>query len=81
MNSHSLADALTFLVLVLHIFLSPFSKVEESFSVQAMHDLWHHGADIARYVTSVAEIETLLWGGVSVFEVQPPNFREQADKV
>ncbi len=74
MNTHSLADALTFLVLLLHIFVSPFSKVEESFNVQAMHDLWHHGTDIARYVTSVAEIETLVWGWCFFFRYPTAKF-------
>jgi hypothetical protein len=32
-----------------YVLLAPFSKVEESFNVQAAHDLIYHGSDIEKY--------------------------------
>ena len=36
-------------VICLHICLAPYTKVEESFNLQAVHDLLVHGADLALY--------------------------------
>lgn len=38
-----------FLVSVLYIVICPFTKVEESFNVQATHDLLYYGLDIDKY--------------------------------
>lgn len=42
-------SALLYVVVLGHIWLAPFTKVEESFNVQAMHDLWNHGTDLEAY--------------------------------
>lgn len=38
--------ALFWLVASLHILLCPYSKVEESFNTQAVHDLIYHGCSL-----------------------------------
>eukprot|EP00092_Neocalanus_flemingeri_P013136 GFUD01014155.1.p1 GENE.GFUD01014155.1~~GFUD01014155.1.p1 ORF type:complete len:506 (-),score=179.88 GFUD01014155.1:83-1600(-) len=42
-------DCLLYSLSLLYIAACPFTKVEESYNLQAMHDLLHHGADVDQY--------------------------------
>ena len=45
----TLIDGLVLAVIALYIALCPFTKVEESFNMQAMHDILAYGSDISKY--------------------------------
>lgn len=49
MKTEVCLDLVTFMIVFAQVLISPFTKVEESFFVQATHDLLQHGTDIDQY--------------------------------
>ncbi|CAM9011782.1 unnamed protein product [Wickerhamomyces anomalus] len=78
----SFIDSALVLIITIHLFNAPFTKVEESFNIQAIHDLLTYGFDISKFDHTVfpgAVPRTFVGSLALAFIIKPVQWLIQSD--
>lgn len=67
-------DLLLALVVLFHIWACPYTKVEESFNLQAAHDFLYHGGNITEVIENQTTLPNIQYDHLQFPGVVPRSF-------